>query len=253
MRISDEGEWIKVGALARETGLTVRALHHYEEVGLLVPAERTTAGHRLYGVHEVRRLHQIVSLRQLGLSLDEIREALDRPGQTLESVLELQVRRLRERIAHEETLCQRLEEMLARLRRDERDVGLGELARSVGETLRMERYFTAEQLASLEERAREMGSEALDAGQASWAELFEEFARAMKRGMPVDHPEVEAMAARARGLVQAFTGGDPALADSVRRLYRDEGPDRVLGQHGMSLPPGVWEYAQKAMAALEKD
>lgn len=243
---------LKVGALARATGLTVRTLHHYEEIGLLLPAERSPAGHRLYGVPEVRRLHQIASLRQLGLSLDEIRDALDRPGQTLEAVLELQVRRLGESIARQEGLRRQLQEMLGRLRGGDGEVGLGDLAKSVGETVRMDRYFTPEQLASLQERAGEIGAEAMEAGQASWAELFEGFTRAMKRGMPVDHPEVEALARRARDLVQAFTGGDPALAESVRTLYRREGPDRVLGQHGMSLPAGVWEYAQAAMATVEK-
>lgn len=47
---------MKVGALARRTGLTVRTLHHYDEIGLLRPTQRTTAGHRLYGDEEVRRL-----------------------------------------------------------------------------------------------------------------------------------------------------------------------------------------------------
>ncbi|HSM05898.1 MAG TPA: MerR family transcriptional regulator, partial [Longimicrobiales bacterium] len=79
---------LKVGALARMTGLTVRALHHYEAVGLLAPAGRTRAGHRVYGTAEVRRLHQITSLRQLGLSLDEIARVLDDPAQTLEATLD---------------------------------------------------------------------------------------------------------------------------------------------------------------------
>ena len=73
-------EFLKVGALARRAGLTVRTLHHYEEIGLLVPARRTGSGHRLYGMPEVRRLHQITSLKQMGLSLDEIRASLDGGG-----------------------------------------------------------------------------------------------------------------------------------------------------------------------------
>jgi MerR HTH family regulatory protein len=67
----------KVGELAGRTGLSVRALHHYEEIGLLVPSGRTRAGHRLYAEAEVLRLQQIVSLRALGFSLAEIRGCLD--------------------------------------------------------------------------------------------------------------------------------------------------------------------------------
>jgi len=70
----------KVGELARATGLTVRALHHYDELGLLVPSERTFAGYRLYGDRDVRRLYRIVALRGLGLRLDEIAEVIDGAG-----------------------------------------------------------------------------------------------------------------------------------------------------------------------------
>ena len=71
---------LRVGELAKRTGLTVRTLHHYESIGLLTPSGRTEAGYRLYAAADVARLGQIVGLRQLGLALDEIRECLTRPG-----------------------------------------------------------------------------------------------------------------------------------------------------------------------------
>ena len=61
---------LKIGELASRTGLTVRTLHHYDEIGLLKPSHRTDSGHRLYTVRDLGRLQQIVSLRQLGFSLD---------------------------------------------------------------------------------------------------------------------------------------------------------------------------------------
>ena len=62
--------------LARATGVTVRALHHYDRLGLLRPA-RDRAGRRRYGRAEVRRLHQIVALRSFGPALAEIAQLLD--------------------------------------------------------------------------------------------------------------------------------------------------------------------------------
>jgi len=62
---------LRVGEMARRTGLTVRTLHHWDHVGLLSPSQRTAAGHRLYGLSEIGRLQTILSLRALGLSLDE--------------------------------------------------------------------------------------------------------------------------------------------------------------------------------------
>lgn len=70
------GQVWKVGELAAEAGLTVRALHHYDRIGLVRPAGRTTIGHRLYTEADVRRLYQVLALRQLGLGLDQIANVL---------------------------------------------------------------------------------------------------------------------------------------------------------------------------------
>src|SRR5919201_3674111 len=90
---------LKVGELARRTGLTVRTLHHYDEIGLLRPSLHTEAGHRLYTARDVARLQQVLSLRQFGFSLEEIRECLDRPGFSPLEVIGLHLARLRDQIA----------------------------------------------------------------------------------------------------------------------------------------------------------
>jgi DNA-binding transcriptional MerR regulator len=58
--------------------VTVRALHHYDEIGLVKPSQRSPAGYRLYGDHDVLRLQQVLVFRELGVPLDEIAAALDR-------------------------------------------------------------------------------------------------------------------------------------------------------------------------------
>ena len=90
---------MKVGELTKRTGLTVRTLHHYDEIGLLAPAERTSSGHRLYGETELRRLQEIISLKSVGLPLREIKEYLLRNEASLDRVLELQVERINQQIA----------------------------------------------------------------------------------------------------------------------------------------------------------
>src|SRR5919107_2876078 len=79
----------KVGELARRTGLSVRTLHHYDEIGLLRPSHRTASGHRLYSAADVVRLQQIKSLRQLGFSLDEVGDCLRDPAFAPRRVLEM--------------------------------------------------------------------------------------------------------------------------------------------------------------------
>lgn len=71
-------EAMKVGELARRTGLSVRTLHHYDDIGLLTPAGRTPSGHRIYGMAEVRRLQQIASLRHWAELFDAFARAMER-------------------------------------------------------------------------------------------------------------------------------------------------------------------------------
>src|SRR5688500_5838791 len=104
---------LKVGDLARRTGLTVRTLHHYDEIGLLRPSLHTEAGHRLYTAADVARLQQVLSLRQLGFGLEEVKACLDRPGFSPVEVIRLHVARLREQIELQKGLCARLEALAA--------------------------------------------------------------------------------------------------------------------------------------------
>ncbi|WP_225860346.1 MerR family transcriptional regulator [Streptomyces triticiradicis] len=67
----------KVGRLAEASGLTVRTLHHWDTIGLLSPSRRTTGGHKEYTEDDLARLHQVLALRDLGLSLDNIAVCLD--------------------------------------------------------------------------------------------------------------------------------------------------------------------------------
>lgn len=79
MELRDPEQLIRVGDLAHASGLTVRALHHYEDVGLLAPSTRSDAGHRLYGAEAVERLYRVNLLRRLGLPLEQIARVLDDP------------------------------------------------------------------------------------------------------------------------------------------------------------------------------
>src|SRR6185436_2179273 len=71
-----ERQLLRVGDLARQTGKTVRAIHLYEELGLLQPATRSSGGFRLYAPAAVERVEWIDRLHALGFSLQEMRELL---------------------------------------------------------------------------------------------------------------------------------------------------------------------------------
>ncbi|MCU1428210.1 MAG: hypothetical protein JWL83_2210 [Actinomycetia bacterium] len=88
----------RVGELAAATGLTVRTLHYYGEIGLLVASARSDAGHRLYADADVERLYRICLLRRLGLPLGEIGRALDDPEWSLRAAMSVHLRDLERRL-----------------------------------------------------------------------------------------------------------------------------------------------------------
>jgi len=87
-----------VGELAEASGVTVRTLHYYEQIGLLVPSGRSAAGHRLYDAADAERLYQICRLRRLDMGLGEVRRALNDPAWNLESALRTHLATVDERL-----------------------------------------------------------------------------------------------------------------------------------------------------------
>src|SRR5262245_19992050 len=113
----------KVGDLAARTGLTVRTLHHYDQIGLLSPSGRTGSyhgsGHRLYTAADGDRLQQILSLKMLGFGLEQIREYLSRDDYDPRRVVRLHLERVRGQAEELQRLADRLESLADALDRAE--------------------------------------------------------------------------------------------------------------------------------------
>lgn len=90
-----------IGRVAVMTGLTVRALHHYDDIGLVSPSQRSAAGYRLYTDADLRRLQQVLLFRELGLGLEVVRTLVDAPADQRRDVL----------VAQREALLQRRRDM----------------------------------------------------------------------------------------------------------------------------------------------
>lgn len=113
------GRTWKVGALAKATGLTVRTLHHYDNIGLLQPSARLAGGHRLYDADDVARLYRIIRLRQLGFPLSQVADVLAEPEWQLAPAVERHLAEARHRAAMASRLCARLGAMAAELAQQE--------------------------------------------------------------------------------------------------------------------------------------
>src|SRR3954451_15655731 len=98
-----------VGQVAGFAGVTVRTLHHYDEIGLLRPSARSTAGHRRYDDADLDRLQSVLFYRELGFSLDEVAVLLDDPEAAPQAHLRRQHTLLTERIEQLEKMAAAVE------------------------------------------------------------------------------------------------------------------------------------------------
>jgi DNA-binding transcriptional MerR regulator len=235
---------IQVGQLARHSGLTVRTLHHYDEIGLLSPSERTEAGYRLYDSDDVGRLTQILLLRRLDLSLAEIREILARPESSLQETIGQQISRLKEKIEFQTQLVERLEAIHRRLELAER-VSVDQLTRLMEIMTMFDKYYTPEQMEYLKKRGEELGEEEIRQAETEWPQLIGRMQEEMAKGTDPASEGVQALAKRWQELVQEFTGGDAGIESSLRNMYGQE--PQLRQQTGMD--PSLMEFVAKANAA----
>lgn len=243
-------EALKVGELAKRTGLTVRTLHHYDEIGLLKPSLHTESGHRLYNGDDIARLQQVLSLKQLGFALEEIRDCLDRPGFSPLEVIRLHIGRLRKQIEIERNLCERLEALADGLRQAG-EVSAEQFLQTIEVMTMIESYYTPEQLESFRKRNEEAaaaGQDLTQQGTADWAELMAQYTAEMQKGTDPADPRVQALEKRRQALVNAFTGGDPAIEQNLKRLWTEQG-DKLSAQFGYD--PKVMEYLGKVAAVAQ--
>lgn len=236
---------LKVGELARRTGITVRTLHYYDEIGLLAPAHRSEGNHRLYAPTDVARLQQIASLQQLGFSLEEIRAFLDNPHCTPLRVVELHLAHVREQLTAQRALRDRLDALANALRRME-DVSVDMFLQIIEGITTMDQYFTPEQRAEIAERGRQIGQERIHEVEAEWPQLIEQVRVEMERGTDPSSETVQALARRWSALVREFTGGNPGIEQGLRTMYQQES-----GSGNQHLDPRMPEYMAYIGKALQ--
>jgi len=238
---------MKVGQLAKQTGISVRALHYYDEIGLLSPSQRTAFGHRLYTASDIARLQQITSLRQLGFSLDEIRDCLNRPAFSPQRVVELHLARLEEQIELQRKLRDRLRAIAARLSAAA-EVSVEEFIQTIEATSMLEKYFTPEQMAELKKRSEMLGEGKIRQAENEWPQLIAEVRAEMDKGTDPASETAQRLAKRWMELVNEFTGGDPEIAKAVKTMYSQE--SALAAQNG--LDPWLFDYIGQAIAAEKK-
>ncbi len=119
------GRW-KVGEIAERARVSVRTLHHYDEIGLVVPSDRTVSGYRLYSESDVERLYQVLLYRELGFALERIARLLDAPSPDRLAALREQRERLLAQKRRTDGVIQAVNRMVESMEKGEK-MGDGEI------------------------------------------------------------------------------------------------------------------------------
>ncbi|GAA2208820.1 MerR family transcriptional regulator [Nonomuraea monospora] len=236
----NEGSW-KIGELATATGVTVRTLRYFHQIGLLCPAGRSSAGHRVYTDGDVRRLYQILALRELRLPLSEIARSLD--GADLQETIQRQIEQAGHRLAAQHALLHRLSTVAEGLRQA-RQPSIDQLMKTM-EAMMQARHFTPDQLAQFEGRHRELGQEGLAHRLRGLEQLAAQAGTHAGRGTDPADPAVQELARRWTEAVLELVGGDRTALSALYDKIDAKGAEAAT--KGI-LTSATWSYLKRAFA-----
>jgi len=236
----------KIGALASKTGITVRTLHHYHQTGLLVPSEFTEAGHRLYTKSDIARLQQILSLKQMGLSLGEIHSFIEKPNYNPILVVQAQLDNITEQIKVKEKLRFELEQ-LRTLLLNNRDIGADKLFKLM-EVLQMngQDYLTPAQVEKMKALNNGFTDEQKAEMQKQWDSFISRLKQHTESKTPVTDLAVKELAIYWKNATASFTGNDPEIM-KVGEGFHAENPNNPLS---FGLTAEMYKYLQTVMENL---
>jgi DNA-binding transcriptional MerR regulator len=243
-----------VSQLAALSGISVRALHHYDEIGLLKPASVGLNGYRYYGRDQLLRLQQILFHRELGLSLDEIRRTIDTPGFDRAAALHRHREKLVAEIARLRDLTTTIDDTLASLEggkpMNEKSMfrGFDAEARERSEAWAVERHGKWARLGieTRDEVMRGWTEAEHEANKSEMGAIFGDFAAALSQGLPADSERAQGVVLRLHTTAsKAWTGpigrgGFINMAD-----FYTENPDTRARLDG--LAPGLADFVGRAM------
>lgn len=251
--IQGSPELFKTQEFAKLAGVTVRALHHYDKLGLLKPKQRSRSGYRLYSQRDFGRLEQIVVLKYLGMPLKQIRGLLEadaKLGQALrrqQMVLAEKRRQLDRAVAAIEKAQQCFD---ARREPD------WNLLKYVVQEIEMQnsvdwskKYYSPEAQEKVEGRKGLWSPELQERVSREWSALFADVEAAL--GEDPAGAKAQALAARWKKLVGEFTGGDAQIQKGLNAMYADQGNWPAATKSAYGIKPEIMDFITRAMRATK--
>ncbi len=246
-----DADGLTVGQVSARLGVTVRALHHWDEIGLAQPSLRTAAGYRLYTTGDLERLHRVVVHRELGLGLDRIRTVLDDTADVL-GALRAQRTQVAERIDRLERLGAGLDRMIEAHERgplltDEQQAAIfGPGWDPDGPARARLRYGDTTQWRQYAERSASRGPEEWQAVADDMADLDRALGEAMDAGVPPGSPEANRLVERHREVFASYFPLTRQMQVCLGRMYE---ADAGFAAHYDGIRPGLAMWFRRIIDA----
>lgn len=204
MRTTDVTESLTVSEVSRLAGVSVRALHHYDEIGLLQPSARTDAGYRLYDRADLERLQEILLFRELEVPLEDIGVLLSGGAFDRVAALELQREMLASKAVRTQALLAAVERAInaertgVRMTKDEMFEVFGDFDPAEYEDEVKERWGESDAYKESARRTARYTKADWERFKAQSARIGTETAALMDAGVPADDPRAMDLAEEAR-------------------------------------------------------
>lgn len=242
---------LKVGDVAKRTGVSIRTLHYYDEKGLLKPSHRSEAGYRLYTLEDLMQLQKIKSLQQLGMSLDEILALNNDKEPSVLTIINAHIDFLNQQIERQSKVASRLQCVAKRLA-DSKTPTSEMLIDALQETVMYEKYFSEQQLETLESRKTHYDPDYFKQIEKEWADIFKQFQILLNESADPASKEAQTLAAHAQKLIHGFTGGETKMQQSLEKMYDIEGGAKMLSQYGIDVDEKVFDFYIRAMKIMSE-
>ena len=234
-----------IGQLAKLSGVTVRALRHYEKRGLLPPSGRTGSGYRRYTERDVLRLHRIVACRQMGMQLKDVAPYLQPDAPPLQTLLTQQAAAIEAELERLQRLLSILRRIAAVAQGDAAHDLSDELLRLMNAMQSIQQHYTVEELGQLHALRDTLTPAALHDAKIELADLLEQFGRAQSLGSEPTHGDVADLARRWIELGRSATS-----AESLRAKTRSLIDSEPAVQRATGITPSLKAYIDEAVAAV---
>ncbi|WP_130860649.1 MerR family transcriptional regulator [Gracilibacillus phocaeensis] len=242
----------KIGEIAEITGLSIRTLRYYDQINLLSPSLYTEAGHRRYSLKALQTLMEILSLKQMGFSLEEVKQLQEQQApSTVRETLAMHTERIKADMEAQQQLLTQLEEVQQEFSSSPDNMISLQSLTMLFDAMRADRskYFNQAQLDWMRDHFHTMDKTTLQHSQLAFYKLLTRLRDKKEKHYPPSDPSVIEIATKWKSMMNSFLPENNELQQQAEKFYADN-PD-LAAKTG--LEADLYAYLHQALSFTKAD